>query len=339
MAGLLDTILARQEKKKALWNSGQSSDQTRNAASASGKVVAFLNQKGGVGKTTLAFNTAHALAAQGQKVLMIDMDPQANLGLYFGIDLEEQSALKEAAEEKNEENDKIKDTQIPGPFSIYHLLVNSVRELKALHVAATLSDVLVKGKGERKVDLLPSSQELSGFELTVSGVNFPRQLILKRFLENHNLTAHYDAIIIDCPPTLGLIVINVLCASHGVIVPFRPDEFSKKGLTHLYGMLQDIEDMGLTEPPRVLTHVPNLVDARRKQEGSDLDDIMELLKQDFAAENVFSPIYNRSQLVRALSQKKSVFDFEAKEYLPLQEQMTELAKTIKDMNYEKNQYL
>ena len=331
MAGLLDTILARQEKKKAQinsWNQAQENSALASSANLQGKVIAFLNQKGGVGKTTLAFNTAHALAAQGQKVLMIDMDPQANLGLYFGVDLEEQA--QELAE---------KETQIPGPFSIYHLLVNSVRELKALHVPAILSDVLVKSKSSRKVDLLPSSQELSGFELTVSGVNFPRQLILKRFLENHNLTAHYDAIIIDCPPTLGLIVINVLCASQGVIVPFRPDEFSKKGLTHLYGMLQDIEDMGLTQPPSILAHVPNLVDARRKQEGADLDHIMELLKDDFASEKVVSPIYNKTQLVKALSQKKSVFDFESKEYLPLQEQMTELANSIKELQNEKVQHL
>ena len=81
------------------------------------------------------------------------------------------------------------------------------------------------------------------------------------------------------------------------------------------------------------------MDARRKQEGADLDHIMELLKDDFASEKVVSPIYNKTQLVKALSQKKSVFDFESKEYLPLQEQMTELANSIKELQNEKVQHL
>ena len=99
-----------------------------------GKVISFINQKGGVGKTTMAFNAAHALARNGHKVLAIDLDPQANLSLLFKADTE---------------------------TNIYHLLVNSIKELKRLHAPAMLSEVLVKGS----VDLLPAGQELSGFDL------------------------------------------------------------------------------------------------------------------------------------------------------------------------------
>lgn len=265
------------------------------------KVVAFINQKGGVGKTTMAFNCAHALAKRGKRVLAIDLDPQANLSLLFGVEAE--------VEER---------------FHIHHLMVNSVRELKALHVPAMLQDVLVEGE----VDLLPAGQELSGFELTVAGVNFPRQLILKKFLEKNALLDRYDYIVIDCPPTLGLLVVNCLCAANGVIVPFRPDEFSRKGLNHLNEVLADIDDMGVVVAPEVLAHVPNLVDVRRKQEEDDLARIA----NDVGAKNVMAPFFNRAQLVKSQAARKSVYDFNAKEFLPLQQQFNAMAELIDNWN-------
>lgn len=271
------------------------------AQNGENKVIAFINQKGGVGKTTMAFNCAHALAKRGKRVLAIDLDPQANLSLLFGF---------EASEEK--------------PFHIHHLMINSVRELKALHVPAMVQDVVVKGK----VDLLPAGQELSGFELTVAGVNFPRQLILKKFLEKNGLLERYDFIVLDCPPTLGLLVVNGLCASAGVIVPFRPDEFSRKGLIHLNQVLADIDDMGVVTAPKVLAHIPNLVDIRRKQEEEDLA----LISSDVGADSVMEPFFNRAQLVKSQAARKSVYDFQAKEFLGLQKQFNDMAELIDNWN-------
>ena len=265
------------------------------------KVVGFINQKGGVGKTTMAFNCAHALAKRGKKVLCIDLDPQANLSLLFGIEAEKQDR-----------------------FHIHHLMINSIRELKPLHVPAMLQDVLVKGE----VDLLPAGQELSGFELTVAGVNFPLQLILKKFLEKNGLLERYDFIVIDCPPTLGLLVVNGLCATDGVIVPFRPDEFSRKGLAHLNEVLANIDDMGVVGAPEVLAHVPNLVDARRKQEEDDLTRIA----GDVGAKNVMAPFFNRAQLVKSQAARKSVYDFQAKEFQGLQQQFNSMAELIDTWN-------
>jgi len=272
------------------------------ASASRAQVVSFLNQKGGVGKTTMTFNSAHALAKQGHKVLCIDLDPQANLSLLFDID--------------RTESEK---------FHIHHLMVNSVRELKPLHVPALIEDVLETQNG---VDLLPAGQELSGFELTVAGVSIPRQLILKRFLEKSGLLDRYDYIVIDAPPTLGLLVVNILCASQGVIVPFRPDEFSRKGLSHFHDALNDIAEMGITESPRVLAHIPNLVDTRRKQEEDDLLRIENELKEISPQSKMMSPFMNRVGLVKGQAQKKSVFDYNSKEYTELQEQFGDIAHLI-----------
>ncbi|WP_372653402.1 ParA family protein [Halobacteriovorax sp.] len=270
-----------------------------------GKVISFLNQKGGVGKTTMAFNTAHALAQNGAKVLCIDMDPQANLSYLFNIETKEQ-----------------------GLTSIFQLLINSVRELSPLHRPALWTDCVCKSS---MIDVLPAGQDLSGFELTVAGISSPRQLILKKFIEMNALKTVYDYIVIDGPPTLGLLVVNILCASDGALVPFRPDEFSHKGLSHFYEVLEDIHEMEISNIPDVLAHIPNLMDSRRKQESEDLDMISKSLGEGAV---VVEPFLNKAQLVKSQSQKKSVFDYSSKEFLPLQSQFSEMAQIIKDWKEE-----
>jgi chromosome partitioning protein len=268
----------------------------------SGKVISLLNQKGGVGKTTMAFNAAHALADKGLRVLCIDMDPQANLSLLFGID---SSDLE---------------------YSIHNLLINSVRELKALHTPVLFSEVIKKSGSNPNLDILPASQDLSGFELSVAGIASPRQMILKKFIEKNQLRETYDYIVIDGPPTLGLLVVNILCSSDGVLVPFQPDQFSRKGLGHFHQIVEDIEDMGITEVPRIIGYIPNLVDARRKQAGEDFQKIREDLNLGDA--RIFEPFNNKVQLVKSSAARKSVFDFKSKEYSELQGQFSSIADAI-----------
>jgi chromosome partitioning protein len=268
-----------------------------------GKVISFINQKGGVGKTTMAFNSAFALAEKGKRVLAIDLDPQSNLTLLF--------------EAKND-------------YNLHHLLVNSVKELKVIHVPAMISDVLHCSKGDALVDLIPGGQELSGFDLTVASINAPRQLVLKKFLELNKFKDRYDYIIIDCPPTLGLLVINALCASDGVIIPFKADDFSLKGLDHFYQVLADIEEMGIVAAPEVVLHVPNLVDLRRKQENDDLTKIIERVENEIGEGKVFSPFLNRAGLVKSLSGRKSVFEFKGQDFSELREKFTGIADKIEE---------
>ena len=272
----------------------------QNTAQNQGKVIALMNQKGGVGKTTMAFNLAHAFAHQGKKVLCLDMDPQGNFTSLFNI---------------------------PKPeYHIHHLLVNSVKELKALHSQVLISDVIVKTEQDEgvSIDLLPAGQELSGFELTVAGINAPRQLILKKFIEKYELRSQYDVIVIDGPPTLGLLVVNILCAADGVLYPFVPDRFSEQGLKNIQQVVADIADMEITTTPKNLGYIPNLFDVRRKQASSDLDHIRNTLGEGF----VYEPFTNKVQFGKSLAQRKSVFQYKSAEYKDLQRQFTEMTQNV-----------
>jgi chromosome partitioning protein len=267
------------------------------------QVISVLNQKGGVGKTTLAFNVAHALAERGKKVLCIDMDPQANLSLLGGIDEAEKH--------------------------IFHLLINSVRELKAIHSPLQLSEVIVSSGG---IDFIPSGQDLSGFELTVAGITAPRQLVFKKLIKNMGLDQLYDVVLVDGPPTLGLITVNILCASTGVLVPFQPDQFSHKGLVHFHDVLEEVADMGIGKAPKVIGYIPNLVESRRKQSEQDFDQILSQFRKDDIP--FFGSIPNRVQLVKSCAKRKSVFDFSSKEYKELQNSFLEMADRITEVNYD-----
>lgn len=265
-----------------------------------GKIVALMNQKGGVGKTTMAFNLAHAFAHQGKKVLCLDMDPQGNFTSLFDLEIPEKH--------------------------IHHLLVNSLKELKALHTSVLLSDVIIKTQQEDGVtiDVLPAGQELSGFELTVAGINAPRQLILKKFIEKYELRSQYDVIVIDGPPTLGLLVVNILCAADGVLYPFVPDRFSEQGLKNILQVVSDIGEMEITSTPKNLGYIPNLFDTRRKQAGSDLAQIKETLGEAY----MYEAFTNKVQFGKSLAQRKSVFQYKSAEYKDLQRQFTDMTETV-----------
>ncbi|MFP5384720.1 MAG: ParA family protein [Bacteriovoracia bacterium] len=271
---------------------------TQESTGPKGRVIALMNQKGGVGKTTMAFNLAHAFRHQGKKVLCIDMDPQANFTSLFEV--------PHLEDRKN----------------IHHLLINSIKELKALHTATFISDVIVKS--DEGIDLIPSGQELSGFELTVAGINAPRQLVLKKFIEKFELRTQYDVIIIDGPPTLGLLVVNILCATDGVLYPFVPDRFSEQGLKNIQQVVTDIAEMEITQTPKNLGYIPNLFDTRRKQANADLEQI----KVTLGEATMHEAFTNKVQFGKSLAQRKSVFHYKSNEYKDLQRQFVAMTETV-----------
>ena len=283
---------------KSLWNQALERMNTSQeaASTGTGKLVALMNQKGGVGKTTMAFNVAHALHRQGKKVLCIDMDPQYNFSSLFGIVTD-------------------------GKANIHHLLINSIKELRPLHTAVLVDEVIQSVGG---IDVIPAGQELSGFELTVAGINSPRQLILKKFIEKSNLRSMYDYIIIDGPPTLGLLVVNILCAVDGVLYPFVPDSFSKQGLRNIQQVLEDIREMEICDVPKNLGYIPNLFEARRKQARVDF----EAIGQELNRGRVFIPFTNKVQFTKAQAAGKSVFAYNSNDFKEIQDQFLHMAESV-----------
>ncbi len=159
------------------------------------KIISILNQKGGVGKTTTAVNFGYELAEKNKKVLLVDLDPQANLTVYMG----------------NYQTDYLK--------QITELFVHEINEEEY-----RIEDyILTKGK----LDYIPAGIELSGLEMTLIN-QMSREYVLKRILSN--VKAEYDYIIIDCMPSLGLLIINALAASDSVLITATGQFLSAKGL-------------------------------------------------------------------------------------------------------------
>ena len=166
------------------------------------KIFCVANQKGGVGKTTTAVNLAAGLAKVGQRVLMIDLDPQGNATMGSGVD-------KRALE-----------------LSVYDVLLEnaSVKE------AAVRSDAV-------GYDVLGANRELSGAEIELVTLE-RRNDRLKGALKA--VDADYDFVLVDCPPSLSMLTLNGLCAAHGVVVPMQCEYFALEGLTDLVNTIKQV---------------------------------------------------------------------------------------------------
>lgn len=167
------------------------------------RIIAIANQKGGVGKTTTAINLATALAAIGEQVLIVDLDPQGNASTGLGID------------RRNRER------------SSYDLLVgaNSVQEVAVPTAVPNL-------------DIVPSTMDLLGFEMDVA--NAPnRVFLLKKGLVSQE-ASKYSYILLDCPPSFNLLTMNAMAAAHSVLVPLQCEFFALEGLSQLLDTVNQI---------------------------------------------------------------------------------------------------
>ncbi len=171
------------------------------------KIFCVANQKGGVGKTTTTVNLAAGLAKVGQRVLMVDLDPQGNATMGSGID-------KRQLE-----------------MSIYDVLLESA----SVAEARVTSPKLVAA--DCSYDILGASRELAGAEVELVGLE-RREKRLKMALEQ--ATNDYDFILIDCPPSLSMLTLNGLCSAHGVIVPMQCEYFALEGLTDLVNTIKQV---------------------------------------------------------------------------------------------------
>ena len=167
------------------------------------RIIAIANQKGGVGKTTTAINLGASLAAADLRVLVVDLDPQGNCTSGLGID-------KDALE-----------------TSAYHVLAQGADPLVA--ICSTELDSL---------DLLPSNRELTGATLELLDVE-EREFRLAHAL--NPLRKRYDFILIDCPPTLGILTLNALVAANSLLIPIQCEYFALEGLSELMGTLARVQ--------------------------------------------------------------------------------------------------
>jgi chromosome partitioning protein len=172
------------------------------------KIFCVANQKGGVGKTTTTVNLAAGLAKVGQRVLMIDLDPQGNATMGSGVD-------KRKLE-----------------LSVYDVLLESA----SITEARTQSDKL-KDAG-CSYDILGANRELAGAEVELVEVE-RREKRLKQAIAA--VDAEYDFVLIDCPPSLSMLTLNGLCCAHGVIVPMQCEYFALEGLTDLVNTIKQVK--------------------------------------------------------------------------------------------------
>ena len=175
-----------------------------------GKIISVSNQKGGVGKTTTALSLSAALGVLEKKVLLIDMDPQSNATSGLGVDSSEVT------------------------LSSYDLIIGN----------AKASNIVIQTSSPN-LDLIPAKIDLVGLEIEIVNES-SREYLLKNALEK--IKEKYDFIIIDCPPSLGLITLNALTCSNSVIVPIQCEYFALEGLGKLLNTIKGVQKV----------HNPNL---------------------------------------------------------------------------------
>lgn len=167
------------------------------------RVIAFINQKGGVGKTTTAVNVAAGLWRAGRRVMLVDLDPQGHATLHLGVELG------------------------PGEPSVYDVLTQTA----AVAEVARYCD--------ERLSILPAHIDLVGAEIEIAGAP-NRERILASALAPHR--EHYDVMVLDCAPSLGLLTVNALAAATEVIIPLQPHFFGLQGLAKLLETVSLVRD-------------------------------------------------------------------------------------------------
>lgn len=211
-----------------------------------GKVIAIANQKGGVGKTTTTFNLGAALVERGRKVLLLDLDQQGSLTMSAGFD-----------------PDNLDKT-------IYNIL-SSHADPKEKRPASLTSVIKETGAG---LHIVPANIELAALDLELTRA-YSREHILKRALAP--LKERYDYILLDCPPSLGLIVINALVAADEVLIPLQADYLATKGVKLL---LDSIEAVTAQLNPQL--HIAGIVLTLADPRTGHTRQIIEVTRTTFA---------------------------------------------------------
>ncbi|AWB85062.1 ParA family protein [Corynebacterium liangguodongii] len=215
------------------------------------KVISMVNQKGGVGKTTSTINLGACLAEQGRSVLLVDLDPQGALSAGLGVAHDEEQV------------------------TVYDLLFDSTA-----NVHAAIRHTNVAG-----LDLVPANIDLSAAEIQLVN-EVGREQTLARCLRPAR--AEYDYIVLDCGPSLGLLTVNALAASHGVIIPMECEYFSLRGLALLTDTVEKVRDR-INFDLEIIGILVTMFDRRTSHAREVMDRVLEVF-----GETVFDTVITRT---------------------------------------------
>lgn len=228
--------------------------------------VVFANQKGGVAKTTSVMTLGHALFIKGKKVLLVDMDPQGSLTLYMG------------------HNPNTLDQ------TIYHVLIDS----------ANFEDLILQG--QNRPDLMPSNIELSAAEIELMSA-MERERILRDSLTG--VQDLYDYILVDSPPSLGILTINALVASKYVIIPLKTDFLSMRGVNLLLKTISKVQKRPNREL-EIFGILPTIYDQRTTHNKEVLQETQKTFEDKI---RIFVPVQKSIRFEESPAGGGSIFDY------------------------------